>query len=117
MPSEYSESVFRRRGVDVQVDTSKPAEFDIKGYQISDASLEKIGKRLKTLPVSPEDKVVNGFRIRTHDNYDVIFDVSRDKLGVTVTILGIIPIQEESTLSAVRAAIETIAATRGALGV
>jgi len=43
-------NAFRVRGVRIVVDTTAEAEFDLAGYQIADATMQRIGNRLETVP-------------------------------------------------------------------
>ncbi|MCF6232124.1 MAG: hypothetical protein L3J36_03330 [Rhodobacteraceae bacterium] len=47
-----------------EVDTTEKAEFSIKGYQISDARMERIARRLREAAFSPVDRIAGDIRAR-----------------------------------------------------
>lgn len=111
-----AKSVFSKRGIEVNVETTEVAEFDIAGYQISDAAMERVGSRLKAVTFSREDRVEGDVRIRLLEGYFFIFLVTRDADAVFVTIGGVeLPDPEDPAASALKLA-EKIATFRGALG-
>jgi len=79
-------SEFIRRGVKVVAETTEKAEFDIRGYQITDAAMDQIAARLKEVLFSSEDRCVGDLRIRELEGYDVVHFVGRDGDRIVVTI-------------------------------
>lgn len=122
MENGKGRSKIRNRGLSVFVDTLRPAELDIQGYQISDSTLEKIANQLTSVPFSNSDTEqtadgAKGLRIRRLEGYDVMFSVSREADALVITIAGVVLPQEESTTERVRKAAEAVGTLRGALGV
>lgn len=113
-------SVFRNRGVEVLIDTTKPAEFDIAGYQIPKGMIERIGKRLQAMPFSPQDLEIQGLRARYLDGFWVLFIVGREHGDLVVIIGGIEPGKptepEENSALGLKI-VEKIATLRGAAGI
>lgn len=68
------------------VETTEKAEFDIKGYQIPDATMDRVAARLKESLFSPGDRIVGDLRIRELEGYDVVHFVGRDADGIVITI-------------------------------
>ena len=109
-------SNIRHRGIEIHVDTTAMAELDIKGFQLSDQSLDRIARQLKQVPFSQTDRLADGLRIREIDGYDVIYIVSRHRLDVIVTIAGVrLPSATEPTERVLRK-LNFLAMVRSALG-
>ena len=110
-------SVIRDRGLSVVVDTTEVAEWDIAGYRVSDAALERIASRLAAVTHSPEDRVVGDVRVRELEGMDVIFTLSREPRLIVVTIGGVRPPDAEKPTEAILKALGTIATLEGSSGI
>lgn len=112
-----TESAFRHRGLRVVVDTTEKAEFDIRGYQIGTAMMERIAGRLCAVVFSPEDRVVGDVRVRLLEGYDIIFFVARDRDVIVVTIGGVRVPDKAKPTEGILKSLGLAAILRGASGV
>lgn len=100
----------------MEVETTEVAEFDIQGYQISDATMERIGKRLKAVTISPEDRVEGHVRVRHLEGYEVMFVITRFEKQLVITIGGLVYTDKQDPEGSALKLIEKIATFRGAIG-
>lgn len=110
-------SEIRYRGVSVHVDTTEPAEFDIKGFQVPDSTLEKIALSLKSVTFSDEDHVFGALRVRYMHGMSVLFTVGRLEREVVITIAGMQPFDHTPSFEELIEKLAPIGAIRGILGV
>lgn len=110
-------SAFRVRGIQIVVDTTEQAEFDVAGYQIGDAAMERIARRLKAMPFSSQDRVVGDIRVRLLEGYDVIYIVGRELDKLVVTIGGLRPPDPNDPTENILHRLGMVAMFRGATGV
>ena len=111
-----SDSAFRYRGLKVVVDTTEKAEFDIKGYQIPDATMEAIARQLRDVSFSRRDRVVGDARVREIDNYDIVFIIGREDDTMVITIGAMILPDPVNPTEELLKKLGPIAIFRGALG-
>lgn len=111
------DSVFTRRGVPVTVETTEPAELDIKSCEISAEILEKAGRNLKDFPVLLDDVPLGPLNIRMIDNIDVVFTISRNDDAIVVTIVRFWPTPERDMMITVLKGLNLAALFRGATGI
>ncbi len=111
-----SDSVFRYRGLKVVVDTTEKAEFDIKGYQISDARMERIGARLRESALSRQDRIVGDIRVREMEGYDVVFIVGREGDTLVITIGAVEVSDPDNPIEKILQKLGPVAIFRGATG-
>ena len=107
----------RYRGLEVVVDKTEAAEFDIKGLQISETLLDVVARSLKAVTYSDHDLVVNGARVRTLGDYQYVFFVSRDKQAIVITICGVVPVEDNDATEGILRALDFAAMLRSATGV
>ena len=112
LPSEL-----RHRGIEVFVDTTEPAEFDIRGFQIPDSTVEKIAYALKTVSFSEDDRVFGSLRVRKILGVNVLFTVGRLDGEVIITIAGVQPIGQGPSFIDLLERLEPAATLRGVFGV
>lgn len=98
------------------MDTTEQAEFDVAGYQIGDATMERIAARLKAVPLSSQDRVVGDIRVRLLEGYDVIFIVGRGLDRFVVTIGGVRPPDANDPTEKILQRLGIVAIFRGAWG-
>ncbi|MCH8465107.1 MAG: hypothetical protein LAT78_00825 [Roseinatronobacter sp.] len=82
---------FRHRGVQILVDTTATAEFDMQIYDIKPETVKDIALSLRALPQSTKDRSVGNFLIREISGFDVAFIVGRAGRDVIITIGRIRP--------------------------
>ncbi len=111
-----SDSAFRYRGLKVVIDTTEKAEFDIKGYQISDARLERIGRRLRESALFRADRIIGDIRIRRLEGYDVVFIVGRESDTLVITIGAVEVPDPNNPIEVILQKLGYIAIFRGASG-
>ena len=80
------EELFRFRGVRVVVDTVQTAEFDIKLYEVPDATVERVVHSLTDAVHLSSDRAVGPLLIREVDGFDVVFILGREEADIVVTI-------------------------------
>jgi hypothetical protein len=108
---------FRNRGLDVVVDTTSVAEFDIAGHGVPDTDLADIERSLRTVPLSEADRSRGMFQVRRIGEWDVGFVQSREA-GVLVVTVGVVePARADRPLAATLRRIALLATLRGATGV
>jgi len=112
-----SDSGFRHRGIEVVVDTTLPAEFDMAGFQLSENFARNLVHRLRTVTFSATDRCHGIVRIREIDGYDVLFVVGREEKTVVITIGGVLIAESRSTTQELMQRANAIATLRGALGI
>lgn len=69
-----ADSPLRYRGIEVVVDTTIPAEFDIAGYRLGERFIENVAKQLSEVTFSRDDRTVGPVRIREIE--DMILSIS-----------------------------------------
>ncbi|MGR3378205.1 hypothetical protein [Salipiger abyssi] len=111
------ESFFRYRGVRPVLDTTDQAEWDVAGYQISEAMMQRIARRLTSVMFSNEDRVVGPVRVRELEGFDVMFTVHRDGPEVVITIGGLRPPDAKNPTEEILKKLDVVATFRGALGI
>lgn len=85
-----TDSVFRNRGLEVVIDTTKEAEFDFASHRLTQRQVEAIGQALKAVPVSNSDRCVGSVRIReVQTGKEVAFLISQEGSEVVVLIMGL----------------------------
>lgn len=108
--------MFRNRGIEVVVDTTMIAEFDIQDHKLADEFLETVVRSLTAVPFSKDDIVQGALRARTIQKYDVFFIVGREKSQLVVTLGGLQPHQGETALRKALKLAEKVGILRGATG-
>ena len=98
------------------VDTTEKAEFDIKGYQIADATMETIASQLRDVSLSRRDRVVGDARVREIDGYDIVFIIGRQDDTMVITIGAVIFPDPRNPTEELLQKLGSIAIFRGALG-
>jgi hypothetical protein len=111
-----SDTPFRFRGLDIVVDTGLAAELDIELYSISEQVVLSIGRNLKSLPQSANDRAVGNFLIREISGFDVVFIVGREGAQVVVTIGRIRPPDPAAPTEEVLKSLNIVAMFRGVTG-
>ncbi|MEM1130779.1 MAG: hypothetical protein AAGH83_09685 [Pseudomonadota bacterium] len=111
-----SSNVFRHRGLKVAVDTTEMAEFDIRELTLSDALVENIGRRLRDMAFSKQDRVVGDVRVREMFGYDVAFIVGRQNGTVVITIGAVEVPSPTDPMEVVLARLDLVAMFRGVTG-
>lgn len=111
------DSAFRYRGLKVVVDTTEKAEFAIKGYQISDARMERIARRLRESAFSSADRIVGDIRVRELEGYEVVFIVGRDRDTLVITIGAVEVPNADNPIEEILQKLGPVAIFRGASGV
>ena len=109
-------SEFRYRSLNVLVDTTQPAEFQIQGYQLSDRFMDRVAKSFKAAPLSLSDMEYGALRLRSIDGYDFVFVLGRDVDGLVVTIGDVWPTEKRPKFEELLKKGEFIAMLRGASG-
>ncbi|MEO1639342.1 MAG: hypothetical protein AAFU41_08870 [Pseudomonadota bacterium] len=99
------------------MDTTRVAEQQIAGLQISPSTLAAIERQLKHVTISDDDQLFGLIHIRPINGYDVSFIVGREGKTVVVTIGGVIPSEQQKGLADSLEKIGIVAALRGATGV
>jgi len=112
-----TESAFRYRGLKVVVDTTEKAEFAIKGYQIGDARMERIARRLRVSAFLQDDRIVGDIRVRELEGYDVAFIVGRDRDTLVITIGAVEVPNPDNPIEELLQKLGSVAIFRGASGV
>ena len=107
---------FRYRGVEVEVDTTIAAEFDVKGFQIPDARMDEIARHLKAVTFSDHDLVHGALRFRRFDGYEILFTVGREDGRVVITIGGVQPVEEGLSFDDIVSTIDAVGTWKGRLG-
>ena len=112
MPDEK----FRRRGMPVEVDTTEPAEFQIKGFQLSDDFLSKVIRDFKTIPFRRNDPSYGVARVRSVDGFDFLYVVGLQDGQLTVTIGDLWATEKSPLIEQVLKKADLLAIIRGASG-
>ena len=115
--SGLSEEPFRFRGVRVVVDTVETAEFDIRLYDVPDATVERIGRSLAKAVQLAGDRAIGNFMIREIDGYDVVFIVGREGQDIVATIGRIRPADPQNPTEEVLRNLSIVAIFRSATGI
>lgn len=110
-------SVFKKRGLPVEVVTTEVTELDARLFGIPEQRLEEIGRVLKSFPLSVRDANLGGARVRTFEDFDVAFVVTAESDVFVVTIGNIQPIGHEPRLERMLRIAGVIATLRGATGI
>lgn len=111
-----TDSPLVRRGLRVEVETTQPAEFDIKLYDVSDDLVDRIAYGLCRLPLSSEDEHLGPANLRKFDNFDVLYIVSRVPEGPLVTVVRVWPTPERERMLELLEGVNLVAMFRGATG-
>ncbi len=109
--------LFRHRGVEVVIDTTDTAEFDIADLKLEDDLLESFVRSLKSVPFSKDDLTQGALRARTIQMYDLFFIVGREESEMVVTLGGIQHHESETALRTALKVAEKVGMLRGAAGV
>jgi hypothetical protein len=108
---------FRFRNVQVVVDTTQTAEFDIALYSVTETELDVIATSLRKHPFLKGDRSVGDFHIRLIAGYDVVYIVGREARDVVVTIGCILPPDPSNPTEVILQKLEVLAIFRGAAGI
>ncbi|MDF0602943.1 hypothetical protein P1J78_19545 [Psychromarinibacter sp. C21-152] len=98
------------------MDTTEKAEFEIRGLQIPDSTMERIASRLRDVTFSFEDRVVGAVRVRELEGYEVVFLVGREDQTLVVTIGAVEVPNPDDPVEAVLKRLGPLAILRGASG-
>ena len=109
-------SVFKKRGLPVEIVTTSVAELDIALYGIADERVEQIGAALKGAPLLRTDTDLGGVRIREFTDFEVAYLVTSEDSAFMVTIGNIQPVGSKPNLERLLRTIGIIAMLRGASG-
>jgi hypothetical protein len=109
-------SVFKKRGLPIEIVTTEVTEFDVALYAIPDARLEEIGASLKAAPLLRSDIDLAGARVRTLKDYAVAFLVTSDDERILITVANIQPATQEPRLEVLLRGVGIVAMLRGATG-
>lgn len=109
-------SEFRFRGIEVVVDTTLPADFQIKGYQLSDVFMDRVARGFKAAPLRAGDKEFGPVMVRCVEGYDFLYVVGRQEGALVVTIGDVWPTEEMPKIEQILQKGALIAMLRGASG-
>lgn len=110
-------SLIARRGIEVEIETIQSAEFDLVLHSLGDTYLERVAQQLIQLPLSRDDAIEEPARIRSVEDHDVCFIVSRVEGLVVVTIMRIWPISQRDRMRELLRQVDMLAMLRGAAGI
>lgn len=111
-----TESVFRRRGLPVVLDTTEIAELDVKLHDIPEQTVERIGRSLKQETFAPGDRVVGAARVRHLAGFEVLFMLTMEDDKLVIWIGSIRPPNPADPMEVALQAIKAAATLRGASG-
>lgn len=110
-------SEFRNRAVEIEVDTTKPAEFQIQGFHLSDEFMDRVARSFKSMPLKPEDTSYGPFNMRSIDGFDFLYVIGRQDGIFVVTIGDVWRTEDRSVYERLLEKSEVVATLRGTLGV
>lgn len=111
-----SETAFRHRGLRVVVDTTEKAEFSIRGYQISDAMMERVARQLRESVFLGTARSFGDLWIREIEGYDFVYLIGREQDKLVFTIGAVEPVDPENPIDAILDKLGPLALLRGATG-
>ena len=111
-----AESQIRYRGLQVVVDTTQPAEFDIAELALPEEELEKAVRVLTKVPFSVSNRNVDGVQVREIQGLDYVYTVSRDEDVLVITIGAIRRPDPKNPTDEILKRLSVIDIVRGATG-
>jgi hypothetical protein len=108
-------SAFDQRGRPLRLHTTWTAEQEIALERIPDTVVERIGRNLREVPISPRDRTVGAIRIRESEGYDVMFLHSETADAFVITVGSIMRPDPKKPMEKVLEGLELVATFRSAL--
>ncbi|MEM0946595.1 MAG: hypothetical protein AAGK37_04255 [Pseudomonadota bacterium] len=112
-------SNLRFRGIDVVVDTTRPAEFDIADHRLGTDAVEAIASELKEVTFSTRDRTLGTdavVRVREIRGFDVVYAVGREDAKVVVTIAAALRPNDNEPTEILLERLNAVAILRSAFG-
>ena len=112
------ESAFSCRGTTVLVQTTKTAELDFALRELTPSDIEGIGRNLKDIAVSQQDRFVGDVVVRpiAFCNVDVMFVTTQTATGPLITVVGATHPASGGVIEKILSVVGTVAILRRASG-